>query len=125
MFKKWTMVEGTRSDQSGSPIIAFTWNRPLEEDNTVYKYSTEEQSMQFRGTVEKQPLKILLDTGASGTAFIDMQFCKDVNITLYPAPSNIHIVFDNSSKVQATNMAVVTVRMGHYKCKVERLVVDH
>jgi hypothetical protein len=55
----------------------------------VYKYSTDEHDMQFRGTVEKQPVKILLDTGASGTAFIDMQFCKDENILLYPAPPGI------------------------------------
>ena len=64
---------------------------------------TDEHSMQFRGTVDKQPVKILLDTGASGNAFIDLQHCKDENITMYPAPPGIHIVFGNSSKVQATN----------------------
>jgi hypothetical protein len=93
VFKKWTIVEGTRSDQLGSPMIAFTWDRPPVENETVYRYSTEEQTMQFRGTVEKQPVKILLDTRASGTAFIDMQFCKDENIPLYPAPPGIHTVF--------------------------------
>jgi hypothetical protein len=106
-------------------MIAFTWDRPPVEDETVYRYITEEQTIQFRGTVEKQPAKILLDTRASGTAFIDMQFCKDENIPLYPAPPGIHIVLGNSSKVQATSMAVVTLRMGHYKCKVECLVVEH
>jgi hypothetical protein len=118
------MLDVTGLNQSGSPMIAFTWNIPQVEDDTVYRYSTEEQSMQFKGIVEKQPVKILLDTRASGTAFIDIQFCKDENIPLYPAPPNIHIVFGNSSKVQATSMAVVTVRMGHYKCKVECLVVE-
>jgi hypothetical protein len=68
LFKKWTIVDGTRSDQSGSPMIAFTWDRPTVKDETVYKYSTHEHAMQFRGTVEKQPAKILLDTCASGTA---------------------------------------------------------
>ena len=105
-------------------MVAYSWTKPQVEDDTVYKYCTENQTMQFKGTVEKQPVKILLDTGASGTAFIDLQFCKDENIPLYPAPPNIHIVFGNSSKVQATNMAVVTVRIGHYNCKVECLVVE-
>ena len=53
LFKKWKRIDVTGLNQSGSPMIAFTWNRPQVEDDTVYRYSTEEQSMQFKGTVEK------------------------------------------------------------------------
>jgi hypothetical protein len=47
--------------------------------------------MQFIGIVEKQLVKILLDTGASGTALMHLQYCKDENIPLYPAPQGMPV----------------------------------
>jgi hypothetical protein len=44
---------------------------------------------------------VLMETGASGTAFVDRKLCKDEAIPLYPAPPDQVIVIGNNSRVPA------------------------
>jgi hypothetical protein len=80
--------------------------------------------MKFKGQVNVNPVCVLMDTGASGTAFGDRKYCKDESIPLYPAPPNLVIVLCDNSRVLASHMATVNVEFGTYEFKVECLVVD-
>jgi hypothetical protein len=65
------------------------------------KYVSGSHSMNFKGQVNGNPMCVLMDTGASGTAFIDRKFCKDETIPLYPAPPDQVIVLGNNTRVSA------------------------
>jgi hypothetical protein len=98
---------------------------PKGDQDQVIKYTTERHSLQFQGTVNTLPCRILLDNGAIGTAFIDRQHCVKEGIVLGPAPALQLIVMADGSKTRCTNMATIKLRLGRYKCKVECLVIDH
>jgi predicted aspartyl protease len=48
---------------------------PKGDQEKTFKYTTERHSLQFQGCINTVPCRILLDTGATGTAFIDRQHC--------------------------------------------------
>jgi hypothetical protein len=48
--------------------------------------------MKFKGQVNGNPMCVLMDTGAFGTAFVDRKFCKDEAIPLYRAPPDQVVV---------------------------------
>jgi hypothetical protein len=66
-----------------------------------------------------------LDTGASGTTFIDRQHSVKEGIVLDPAPVGPTIVLADGSRSSCINMATIKLRLGRYRCKVECLVIDH
>jgi hypothetical protein len=74
--------------------------------------------MKFKGLINGTPVCIFMDTGASGTAFIDSIHCKEGNINLHPAPPGLFIVLGDNSKVPATDMATISIKLGTYKLKV-------
>jgi predicted aspartyl protease len=80
--------------------------------------------MKFKGQINGDPMSILMDTGASGTAFIDRKFCKDETIPLYPAPPHQVIVLGNNTQIPASDMATVTVKVGTFRFSFECLVLD-
>jgi hypothetical protein len=71
------------------------------------------------------PCRILLDNGATGTAFIDRQHCVKEGIVLDPVPLGLTIVLADGSRSTFPNMASVKLRLGRYKCQVKCLVIDH
>jgi hypothetical protein len=82
-------------------------------------------SLQFQGCINNVPCRILLDTRATGTTFIDRQHCVKEGIVLDPAPVGLTIVLADGSRSACTNMATLKLRLGRYKCQVECLVIDH
>jgi hypothetical protein len=54
------------------PLCVFTWKKQeTSDDDEVCKYVFGAHSMKFKGQVNGDPMCVLMDTGASGTAFID------------------------------------------------------
>jgi predicted aspartyl protease len=68
--------------------------------------------------------KFLLDTGASGTAFIQRQFCKDESIKIKSAKIGTTVILGDGSKMTSTEVAEITIRIGHFKSNVQCLVLD-
>jgi predicted aspartyl protease len=97
---------------------------PKEQDQVI-RYTTERHSLQFQSTINTVPCRILLDTGATGMAFIDREHCVKEGIVLGPAPARQNIVMADGSKTKCSNMATIKVRLGRYKSQVECLVIDH
>ena len=125
IFKGWSEVTCIQPEGTVSPMQMYVLHVPKVDQEKTFKYTTEEHSLQFQGTINTVPCLILLDTGASGTAFIDRQHCVNEGIALTPAPSGLTIVLADGSRSACTNMATVKLRLGRYKCQVECLVIDH
>jgi hypothetical protein len=107
------------------PICVFTWKKQETSDvDEVFKYVSGTHSMKFKGQVNENPVCVLMDIGASSTAFVDKKYCKDESVPLYPAPPDLVIVLGDNSRVPASYMATVTVKFGTYRFKDECVVVD-
>ena len=125
LFKVWDLLNVDEHYKDiTKPICVFTWTKQATLAEPVLKYTSGEHSMKFKGLINGTPVCILMDTGASGTAFIDRVHCTEESIPLSPAPPGLFIVLGDNSKVPATDMATITIKMGTYKSKVECLVVD-
>jgi hypothetical protein len=85
------------------------------EVDEVCKYVHGAHTMKFKGQVNGDPRCILMDTGASGTSFIDRKFCKDEEIPLYPAPSDQVNALANNTQIPASDMATVIVEFVTFK----------
>jgi predicted aspartyl protease len=101
----------------------YVMNIPKGDQEQVFKDTTERHSLQFQGSINTFPCRILLDTGASGTAFIDRLHCEKEGIVLDPAHETLTIVLADGSRTACTNMA--TMKQRCYKWVVEWLVIDH
>jgi hypothetical protein len=108
-----------------TPLQMYVMNIPKGDQEQDFKYTTERHSLQFQSSINTVPCRILLYTGASGTAFIDRQHCEKEEIVFDPAPENLTKVVADGSRTACTNMATIKLRLGHYKCVVECLVIDH
>jgi hypothetical protein len=110
---------------STKPLCVFTWKKQeTSDDDEVCKYVSGSHSMKFKGQVNGDPMCVLMDTSAFGTAFIGRKLCKVQTIPLYPAPPHQVIVIGNNTKIPASDMATVTVKFGTFRFSVECLVVD-
>jgi hypothetical protein len=125
LFKGWSEVTCIQPEGTLTPTQMYVWHVPKVDQEQIFKYTTEEHSLQFQGCINTVPCLILLDTGASGTAFIDRQHCVKEGIVLTPAPSGLTIVLADGSRSACTNMVTVKLRLGRYKCQVECLVIGH
>ena len=81
--------------------------------------------MVLKGTVNGVSTKFLLGTGASGTAFIQRQFCKEESIEVKPAKIGTTVILGDGSKLNSTKTATITIKIGHFKSKVQCLVLDN
>jgi hypothetical protein len=125
LFRDWDLLQVDEHYKDISkPICVFTWTKKAIVAEPVLRYTSGDHSMKFKGLINGTPVCILMDTGASGTAFIDRGHCKEENIPLYPAQPGQFIVLGDNSRVEATDMATISIKMGTYKSKVECLVVD-
>ena len=120
----WSEVTCETHEGTVTPLQIFVMDIPQEQDHVI-RYTTKRHSLQFKGTINAFPCRILLDTGATGTAFIDREQCKKEGIVLGPAPARQQIVLADGTKTQCTNMATIKLQVGRYKSQVECLVIDH
>ena len=74
-------------------------------------------TMVLKGTVNGVSTKFLLDTGASGTAFIQRQFCIDESIKVKPAKVGTTVILGDGSKLNSTDTAIIIIKIGHFKVK--------
>jgi hypothetical protein len=81
--------------------------------------------MLLKGKNNGLPSKFMLDTGASGTAFIHRQFSIDESIELTPAKVGTRVILGDGSKLISTDTAIITVRNEYFKSKVQCLVIDN
>jgi hypothetical protein len=125
IFKDWSEVTCIQPEWTITPLQIYIMELPKGDYEQVIKYTTERHYFQFKGTVNTVPCSILLDTGASGTDYIDRQHCVKEGIVLDPAHAHQIIVMADESKTKCTNMATIKLRLGRYKCQVECLVIDH
>jgi hypothetical protein len=114
IFKDWSEVTCIQPEGTVSPLQMYVLEKPKGDQEQVIKYTTERHSLQFQGSINIVPCRILLDTGASGTASIDGQHCVKEGIVLDPAPANQIIVMVDGSKTACTNMAIIKLRLGRY-----------
>jgi hypothetical protein len=112
LFKDWSEVPCINPKGTVTPLQMYVMEIPKGDQEQVIKYTTERHSLQFQGRINAVPCRILLDTGASGTAFIDRQHCEKEGTVLDPAPANQIIVMADGSKTACTNMATIKLRLG-------------
>jgi hypothetical protein len=124
IFQGWSEVTCIQPKGTVTPLQIYVMEIPKSQDQVI-RYTTERHSLQFQGTINTLPCRILLDTGATGTAFIDRQHCVKEEIVLDLAPSHQLIVMADGSKTKCTNMATIKLRLGRYKCEVKSLLIDH
>ncbi len=82
LFKDWTRIH---VQNVGEMNAVYVWNKTISDEPECLMFTSEGHTMVLKGTVNGVSTKILLDTGASGTAFIRRQFCKDESIQVKPA----------------------------------------
>jgi predicted aspartyl protease len=125
-FKSWKSLDAADKYQDVTkPIYVFTWKKQETTDvDELFKYLSRTHSMKFKGQVNGNPVCVLMDTGASGTAFVDRKYCKEESFPLYRAPPDLVIVLGDNSRVPSSHMATVTVKFGTYRFKVECLLVE-
>jgi hypothetical protein len=83
LFKKeWKSLDVPEKYQDVTkPFCVFTWKKQETSDfDEVFKYMSGTHSMKFKGQVNGNPVCVLMDTGASGTTFVDRKYCKDESI---------------------------------------------
>jgi predicted aspartyl protease len=85
------------------------------DQEQIFKNTTEKHFLQFQGSINTVPCRILLDTGASGTAFIDKQHCVKEGIVLAPGPVGLTIVLADGSRSACNNIATVKLNLGRHK----------
>jgi predicted aspartyl protease len=103
----------------------YVWTKPITEEQEGLMFTSEGHTMVLKGTIDGVATKILLDTGASGTAFIQRQFCADESIKIKSAKIGTTVILGDESKMTSTEVAEITIRIGHFKCKVQCLVLDN
>jgi len=75
--------------------------------------------------ISKAPCTILLDTGASGSVFINATFARNLNLTIHPANSPLSISFGNSTSTQAHFTCNITIKIGKFSSYSQALLVDN
>ena len=68
--KGWSEIPCETPEGTVTPLQMFVMELSHEQDHVI-RYTTESHSLQFQGAINNVPCRILLDTGATGTAFID------------------------------------------------------
>jgi uncharacterized protein YlzI (FlbEa/FlbD family) len=81
--------------------------------------------MVLKGDVNGTPSKIMLDTGATGSAFILRQFCIDESIELTPAKISTTVNLGDGSKMISSDTAMISIKIGNFKSKIQCLVIDN
>jgi hypothetical protein len=81
--------------------------------------------MVLKGNVNGVSSRILIDTGASGTAFINRLFCIDESIVFTSSKVGIPVILGDESKLSTTDTATITIKSGHFKSKVQCLVIEN
>jgi hypothetical protein len=113
LFKFWDLLNiDEHYKDVNKPICIFTWIMQESVSEPVLKYTSGEHSMKFKGLINGTPVCILMDTGASGTALIDRNHCKEESIPLHPAPPGLFIFLGDNSKVPALDLATITIKWG-------------
>jgi predicted aspartyl protease len=67
VFKDWTRV---CVPSIGDMNAVYVWNKPINDEPECLMLTSEGHTIVLKGTVNGVSTKFLLDTGASGTAFI-------------------------------------------------------
>ena len=122
LFKDWKRVT---VPYVGEVYAVYVWTKPISEEPECLMFTSEGHTMVLKGTVNGVSTKFLLDTGASGTAFIQRQFCIDESIQVKPAKVGTTVILGDGSKLNSTDTAIITIKIGHFKSKVQCLVLDN
>jgi predicted aspartyl protease len=109
----------------GELNAVYVCNKPICEEPECLMFTSVGHTMVLKGTVNGVATKFLLDTGASGTAFIQRQFCTDESIQVKPAKVGTTVILGDGSKLNSTDTATIIIKIGHFKSKVQCLVLDN
>jgi predicted aspartyl protease len=136
LFKAWKRIN---VPNIGEMNAVYVWMKPINEEPEILMFTSVGHTMILKGTVDetlckgmmmKQQMmefstKFLLDTGASGTAFIQRQFCKDESIKIKSAKIGTTVILGDGYRLTSTEVTEMTIRIGHFKSKVQCLVLDN
>lgn len=86
-------------------------------------FTSKRHTFTLRGHMQGIAVNVLLDTGASGTAFISQRYCDAMHIPYAPAPAAISVKLGDGSEHVASCIAVVNVRIQCLKLKLECVVL--
>jgi predicted aspartyl protease len=109
----------------GDMNAVYVWSKPVNDEPECVMFTLEGHTMVLKGNVNGVSTKFLLDTGASCTAFIQRQFCIDESIELKPAKVGTTVVLGDGSKKNTIETAIISIKIGHFKSKVQSLVLDN
>ena len=122
LFNDWIRVFIPSIDNT---YAVYIWSKINNDEPECLMFTSKGHTMVLKGNINGLPSRILLDTGASGTAFIHRQFCIDESIELTPAKNGTTIILGDGTKLTSTDTATITIRIGHFKSKVQCLVIDN
>jgi hypothetical protein len=106
LFKKWKLLDipSEKDIPHEEIVLVYVWQK---KENTISRLQTGGNSMKFKSKVNKTPTVILMDSGASGTAFISKEKCESENIAMTPAPTRSKVIMGNNEVVMSTHMAMI------------------
>jgi predicted aspartyl protease len=92
----------------------YVWSETVNDEPECLMFTSEGHTMVLKGNIDGVPTKFLLDTGASGTAFIQRQFCIDESIELKPATVGTTVILGDGSEINSTDTSIISVKIGKF-----------
>ena len=114
-----------------APVVPPVQNAVLDaampgsppDGHGVCTFASKRHTFSFKGAVQGQAMQVLIDTGASGTAFVSKWFCEAMQIPCTPAPAAVPVKLGDNSEHLADLLATVTLRIQSLKLRLQCLVL--
>ena len=90
----------------------------------LYEFRTGHHTMVVTANLAGSVHKVLLDPGATGTAFVSTALVQDLGLPLTPLTDNHSVRVAGGHIVQPQGLCTVPLRLGHFKCKVQCMVLS-
>ncbi len=122
-LKRFTLLKTVKGNEIFSTALRDTRLYELYTDcnDKVVKFTTQSQKAIIPTTIAGVQTTSLLDSGATGTAFISETFCKQQGVCTMPRAHTVRL--GDERTIECTAMAQVQVRIGHIKFHLECLVI--
>ena len=118
LFQAWTQIELPKEPQYAR-FKAFTDFSVLEQ---TVKFTLSRLTMAVSVVISGTKHAVLLDSGASGTAFVTQQFCTDKGFTLRSRPK-VTVAMGDNTPFTTSQAALIPIRVGHLKVNTECYVI--
>ena len=129
----WNTLQSVPPTSLNHPGRARKWTavtdyriRTLEEPGMeTYEFQSGQHAMAVTANLAGAVHNILLDSGASGTAYITQAFVYDLGLPVIPLSKPYGVKMGDCVVVQGLGFCTLPLRLGTLKCKVQCLVLPN